>query len=139
MGPSSLSIRTVKGPEVSGITAGASVGASVGVWVAAGEGGSVAAGAPHADRSRLMNTRPVKRKYNLCFILSPPIDLFNDTQDYRFCIYMFGAKIQNFASQGLFSDDHYVDRMGGGNFTSYKALMETLPIFCFKQAETKTG
>jgi hypothetical protein len=100
MGPSSLSIKTVSGPDVSGITAGASVGACVGAGVVAGgsvsggEGGSVAAGVPHADNSRLSNTRLLKRKYNLCFILSPPIDLFNDTQDYSFCIYMFGAKIQ---------------------------------------------
>jgi hypothetical protein len=111
MGPSSLSIKTVSGPEVSGITAGTSVGASVGAAVTAGasvcigEAGSVAAGAPHAEKSRLTNTRLLKRKYHLCFILSPPIDLFNDTQYYSFCIYMFGAKIQNSLSQGLFSNE----------------------------------
>jgi hypothetical protein len=111
MGPSSLSIKTVSGPEVSGITAGASVGISVGASVAAGASvstgaaGSVAAGVPHADRSRLSSTRLLKRKYHLCFILSPPIDLFNDTQYYSFCIYSFGAKIQNSLSQALFSNE----------------------------------
>src|SRR6476620_316598 len=67
IGPSSLSMRTVSGPVGSAVAAtawvGASVAASVGACVAAGAcvwagaAVGVAAGLPHAARSRLINTR----------------------------------------------------------------------------------
>src|SRR3990172_3639119 len=91
MGPSSLSINTTRGPSGSDVEVGkgASVG-TTGTSVSVGEEGWVAVALPHADRNRLMSIRLLKRKYNLCFILSPLMDLINPTQCYDFCIYGSG-------------------------------------------------